>query len=158
MKLAIPLALGCLLSFVAHTRSWQYPTEYLAAQIQVESHWRPGVSSKYAHGLAQFTPDTWTDWAPSDCTDIFDPECSIRAQIRYMTRLRSKYGNFHDSWRAYNGGPGWINREIRLCRATRGCDPRVSGHLEKLCRAAGRSASSCRENIAYPRKIEELLT
>jgi len=158
MKLLIPVALGCLLSYLAHQSSCAYPTNYLAAQIQVESDWRPQVSSKYAHGLTQFTPDTWKDWALKDCQDIFNPECSIKAQIRYMTYLRAKYKSMHNAWGAYNGGGGWNKRETKLCNQVKGCNPNNPLHLEKLCRAVGRSVSACTENINYPRKIERLLT
>ena len=139
----------------------------LAAQVWIESHWRPDVSSPWAHGLAQFTPPTWSDIAPvtdPSCAGVsmFDPACSLRAQIVYMRKLRRRYffsGSDADrwafAWAAYNGGPGWISREKRQCRKDPRCDAaRWYRHVERHCR---RAAWACRENRAYPVKIARAL-
>jgi len=162
VKLLLPLALGCLLAYEAHQSGWPHPDRWLAAQIQVESAWDPDAQSRYASGLAQFTPGTWSDWSgrtdPGCAGETpYDPPCAIRTQIVYMEWLMRKWPPSHNAWRAYNGGGGWISKERRLCAASPGCDPRNPLHLERFCRAAGRHASACRENIAYPRKIERLL-
>ena len=135
----------------------------LAAQIQVESAWRPDVSSPYAHGLAQFTKPTYGDVAPltvASCADvsIFDPSCSIRAQIVYMRKLLYRYrysasvkDQWAFAWAAYNGGAGWISREKRRCKQATDCDPRrYWNHVERHCI---RAQWACKENRSYPRKI-----
>ncbi len=136
----------------------------LAAQIHRESSWRPRARSRYASGLAQFTPPTWSDIAPltaprCDGTDPTDPGCAIRAQIVYMRRLLARYRFDREpwefSWAAYNGGPGWIAREKSRCRREPGCDPRRwTGHVERHCI---RAAWACAENRAYPAKVGGLV-
>ena len=134
----------------------------MAAQVQVESAWRPEARSKYAAGLAQFTPPTWGDIAPAtvpSCSDQTgtDPACSLRAQNLYMSRL---LGLFSDSpapdrwafaWASYNGGYGWIRREKYKCKLAVRCDPRRWwGHVAKYCI---RADWACSENRSYPDKI-----
>ncbi len=135
----------------------------LAAQIQVESAWKPDARSKYAAGLAQFTPATWQDIAPRadpSCAGKpeTDPACSIRSQIVYMRRLLSRYRSsltagdrWAFAWAAYNGGPGWITREKSRCKRKPNCNPsRWWRNVERHCIRAG---WACRENRAYPKKI-----
>lgn len=141
-------------------------TPQLRAQITVESAWRPDVCSRFACGLAQFTPATWGDIAPltrPSCADQqeTDPACSIRAQIVYMQRLLRRYTDSERrdqwafAWAAYNGGAGWISREKRQCRKRPGCDPaRWYANVADQCI---RAAWACRENRAYPRKIERAM-
>ena len=75
-----------------------------------------------------------------------------------MSKLLRRYksvDSYKDRWRfawaAYNGGPGWINREIRKCKTIAGCNPYVwTGNVESIC---FRAAWACKENRAYPKKI-----
>ena len=166
MKLTFLLQVVLLLNiFNTEVKSAQVEgwSAMLSAQIQVESAWRPNVSSPYAHGLAQFTPPTYGDIAPltvASCADtsIFDPACSIRSQIVYMRKLLSRYrdsASLKDqwafAWAAYNGGMGWIQREKRKCLQATGCNPkRYWGHVERYCI---RAKWACEENRSYPRKI-----
>ena len=135
----------------------------LAAQIQVESAWRPEARSKYAAGLAQFTPATWSDIAPytdPSCAGEpeTDPACSIRSQIVYMRRLLARYRfsataaeRWAFAWAAYNGGPGWISREKARCKRKPDCNPsRWWRNVERHCL---RARWACGENRAYPVKI-----
>ena len=135
----------------------------LAAQIDVESNWRPAAQSKYATGRAQFTPPTWRDIAPYTSPSCSgkpetDPACSIRSQIVYMRRLMHRYryaatpaDQWAFAWAAYNGGPGWIKKENARCRRRPGCSPsRWWGHVAKRCI---RADWACRENWDYPKKI-----
>ena len=132
------------------------------AQVWQESAWRQFAESKYAQGPTQFTPGTRSDWYPRttpSCKDVpwFDPNCAFRAQILYMTAIGRSYLTSPDKWAfsqaAYNGGPGWIKRERRLCAALPGCDPRRwYGHVEKHCHP-DRAARFCKENRDYPVRI-----
>ena len=144
-------------------RAWRRSRPRFAAQIAVESNWQPQARSRYAAGLAQFTPPTWSDIAPltrPSCAGVpeTDPACSVRAQLLYMRRLLARYRvsasdayRWAFAWAAYNGGPGWISREKARCRRTPSCRPeRWWGQVERHCL---RAAWACRENRAYPRKI-----
>ena len=129
------------------------------AQVQQESGCLQYAESKYAQGPTQFTPDTRSDWYPRttpSCEDAHwsEPNCAFRAQILYMTVLRRSYATSPDAWplaqAGYNGGPGWIKRERRLCAATPGCNPRLWwGHIEKHCHPK-RAARFCKQNRDYP--------
>ena len=133
-----------------------------AAQVQTESAWRPDAHSKYAAGLAQFTPPTWGDIAPATVPSCagqpeIDPTCSLRAQNLYMLRLLRKFGDsppadkWAFAWASYNGGYGWIRREKYNCKMAVGCDPRRWwGHVARQCI---RADWACKENRAYPDKI-----
>lgn len=134
---------------------------WLAAQIEVESAWRPEARSEYAAGLAQFTPPTWGDVAPRtrpSCASAepTDPACSIRAQIHYMAALQrslaaARTPRLH-ALSAYNGGLGWVRREMRECAKRRRCDPYDWDDLRLVC---VRSKWACAENKAYPDKVME---
>ena len=132
---------------------------FLAAQIEVESAWRPHARSKYAAGLAQFTPSTWQDISPATLPScegvaVTNPPCSIRAQLVYMRRLEHAVRRTEDplvlAARAYNGGLGWIRREQRLCSTIAGCNPNSAASLDAVCI---RADWACKENLAYPGKI-----
>ena len=137
----------------------------LWAQIHVESAWRPLVSSKWAHNLAQFTYPTWNEISkqttPScEDVDIFNVPCAIRAQKVYMRQLYNRYrfsyserDRWHFAFAAYNGGLGWIMREKRKCEQTPRCDPsRWLGNVRDQCI---RAPWACHENTNYPLKIEK---
>ena len=134
----------------------------VTAQVYVESAYRPNAASRYASGLAQFTPATWGDWSgrtkPScEGRPPTDPACSVRTQIVYMRWLLRRFnGSWHNAWRGYNGGAGWLDRERRAA-AGAGLNPNDTGHMERFCQAVGRSAASCKENTAYPRKIRRVM-
>jgi len=146
------------------------PEEVLwhTAQVEAESSYRVLAESPWAQGLSQFTKPTRGDWWPRvpGCEEMvdfpFDPMCNLLAQRRYMQWLFAKFISMgfpaHEArllaLRAYNGGLGWNLREIKACRATAGCDPSDQRDLAEVCRAAGRSHESCRENTRYPEVIE----
>lgn len=136
------------------------PIATFAAQIHQESGWRPDVSSKYAHGLAQFTPATadWIGGAYSDvgAADPFNPSWALRALVRYDKHLydRNTGASECDRWAftlsAYNGGQGWVVRDRKLAAAA-GADPqRWWGHVERY---SGRAKWAITENRGYPRRI-----
>ncbi|AVP97923.1 hypothetical protein C7S18_12250 [Ahniella affigens] len=137
----------------------------IAAQIHQESAWRATAESPYAQGLAQFTPAT-AKWIatvfPEDCgsADPWDTGWAIRCAVRYdkwlMDRIDAEPGC--DEWAmvlsAYNGGLGWLNRDIKAARLA-GNDPRRwFGHVELT---SGRAAWAMKENRSYPRRILTIL-
>lgn len=136
------------------------PIALFAGQIQQESAWRPDVSSKYAHGLAQFTPDT-SEWISGMFPELrenqpFNPSWALRALVRYDYWLRERIrGDVDcDRWAmvlsAYNGGLGWLLRDKNLARSN-GNNPYLWwGHVELY---STRAAWAFKENREYPRRI-----
>jgi len=136
------------------------PIAAFAAQVHQESGWRPGARSRYAAGLAQFTPDT-AQWIAGLDPELaanqpLDPRWALRALVRYDRRLWERVTGADGCERmaktlaAYNGGPGHITREERAAHAA-GADPaRWFGHVERHCL---RARWACAENRAYPRRI-----
>ena len=142
-----------------------------AAQIRQESNWNPNARSPYATGLTQFTPNTanWISGVYPELADGFftgpdrrlDWKWSIRAMVRYDRLLYTKLAKMrqsimqrspaHAAWRtqlwtltlrAYNGGIGWLQKELRGCET-----------MDFACCDRYRRKSACRENIGYPQKI-----
>ena len=139
-----------------------------AGMVEAESAWRPRAESPYAQGWAQFTPPTRGDWWPKvpGCAELvesdpFNQRCNVLAMNLYMEwlyarslRMTQEHETALRMARAgYNGGFGWQMKQHKLCLVTPGCDPNNWQHLAALCREAGRSEASCRENNAYPGKI-----
>jgi len=139
------------------------PVALFAAQVHQESGWRSDAKSRYADGLAQFTPSTaaWiAEIYPDELGEAapYSPGWALRALVRYdrhlYDRVRLTAGDC-DRWAmvlsAYNGGLGWVRRDRRLCEADEACDPgRWWGHVE---RHTARADWARRENRGYPRRI-----
>ena len=134
-----------------------------AGQVWTESAGNANARSRFAAGLAQFTPPTWRDISPKtdpSCEGIpaIDPNCSVRAQVVYMRILRRPFKFLGDEqWLfaqvSYNGGLGWTKRERRLCAALPWCNPnKWWKHVEKTCHPK-RAGWACKENREYPRRI-----
>ncbi|MDE2667530.1 MAG: transglycosylase SLT domain-containing protein [Acidobacteriota bacterium] len=144
-------------------------SDRLAARTWVESNFRTdAVSPVGAAGWSQFMPLTWQEESartdPS-CSGVpaTDPACSARAQIRYTRMLRRMVAvrslTIQDLKAkqdiAYNGGIGNLWKEERACARRSGCDSRRWwGHVEGVCL---RHPAACRENRAYPVKINRVL-
>lgn len=138
------------------------PTPVMAAQLNQESAWRPRICSPFACGLAQFTPGTAKDmgrhYKDLAAVDVFNPQWAILALVRYDHQLyqsvppaRTACDRWAFTLSSYNGGLGWLHRDIRVCRR-HGCDARVwFGQVERF--NAGRSLANFRENRGYPRTI-----
>lgn len=137
------------------------PTARIAAQIHAESLWNPKAASKYAHGMAQFTPPT-AEWIaqrfPEKLAgfDPWDPAQAVRALVTYDHWLtqRNPGATECDTWAfglsAYNGGEGWLRRDQHLASAA-GDDAAVwFGHVEKHTARAGWAR---RENRGYVERI-----
>ena len=140
------------------------PAALMAAQIEQESAWRPGVCSPYACGLSQFTPDTeaWIKQLYSDRLGgeegVFNPGWAIRALVVYDKHIYHKVPPAKtdcDRWSftlsGYNGGPGWLNRDVRLCQRLAGCDG--GRWLGNVAEHSKRASWALSENREYPRKI-----
>ena len=134
-----------------------------AAQIRQESNWRPFARSPHAVGLTQFTRPT-ARWISERYTSLsagvpagadmrLDWKWSIRAMVLYDRHLYERLSSGRSAalsgisvWeltlRAYNGGLGWINRELAMCKI-----------LDFACCRRFRARSSCEENLDYPQKI-----
>lgn len=142
------------------------PIARFAGQIHQESGWRPDARSKYADGLAQFTPGTaaWIAEAyAADCAPAnpFSERWAIRCMVRYDRHLfdrirpmRAAELDACDRWAfvlsGYNGGPGWVSRDRRLA-ASVGLDPdRWAGNVATV---STRAQWAFVENRGYPRRI-----
>lgn len=138
------------------------PVATMAAQVEQESAWNPLAQSPFAQGLAQFTPSTaaWISGAYPATLSLnqpFNPAWALRALAQYDRIL---YDGFPmplecDRWAmalaGYNGGPGWVQRDRRLCGAVGGCDP--DKWFEHVELHTNRSPEAARENRGYPRRI-----
>ena len=128
---------------------WGYdePVSTFAAQIRQESGFDEQARSSHAGGLAQFTPATadWIGGAYPELAggDMFNWKWAIRALVRYDRHLHERLPEDARRWeltlRAYNGGLGWIQKEMRAC-----------GAAGNACCRRYRAAASCRENLDYP--------
>lgn len=137
------------------------PAARIAAQIHVESLWQPRAASKYAHGMAQFTPPTarWiAEKFPAQLGgfDPWDPAQAVRAMVVYDHWLvtRNPGATVCDTWAfglaAYNGGEGWLRRDQRLAVAGGDDAARWFDHVENH---SARAKWAWRENREYVRRI-----
>ncbi len=140
------------------------PVAMLAAQIHQESHWKPTAASKYAQGLAQFTPST-AKWLPSICKELqgfdrWDPMQSVRAMACYDAWLFNRVkpiGNTElnrctrmvFALRGYNGGEGWLTRERRMALAVN----QNANDWITVKRFNSRARWAHKENTTYPVRI-----
>jgi soluble lytic murein transglycosylase-like protein len=137
------------------------PVAAFAAQIHQESRWRADARSPVgAQGLAQFMPAT-ARWLPEVAPQTgspapWNPGWALRALVAYDLWLHRRVDaatpcdHMAMTLSAYNGGLGWLRRDVHLARE-RGADPmRWWGHVELH---SNRAAWAMRENRGYPRRI-----
>lgn len=136
------------------------PLARIAGQVHTESRWNPSARSKYAEGMAQFTPAT-SRWLESVCPEIgppdpWSPDWSVRAVVCYDAWLYARVSGDTacDSWAftlsAYNGGLGWVVRDQKRA-AEHGADPqRWFGQVEQY---SPRAQWALKENRAYVNRI-----
>lgn len=137
------------------------PVARIAAQVHQESRWDPKAASKYAEGMAQFTPAT-AQWIGSVCPslgppDVWDPNWSMRAIACYDRWIYARVKDAAsecDRWAmtlsGYNGGPGRVPRD-RSRAAAAGSNPNVwFDHVELH---SSRAPWAFRENRDYVRRI-----
>lgn len=90
------------------------PTGILQAIAQRESGYDPNADSGAAHGLMQFTPNTWNSVASAlNLTDSSDPEQSIEAAAYYLDQINKGLPEDKKNdpgWMAaaYNDGPAAV--------------------------------------------------
>lgn len=164
------------------------PRAFPAGVIDQESNWKVKATLKTSRelgcGLGQFTIaydaagkprfDALTEtkqlnsnlkgWSWSDC---YNEEYQIRGVI---TKLRINDRNCSALMEnnleskacaaaQYNGGAGSVNKRIRTCRMTPGCEPRIwFDNLQKQCpqsnvKVAGYGESFCDINSKYPTRV-----
>jgi len=76
-------------------------------QIQQESGFNPSARSPAgASGIAQIMPGTAKGWG----VDPMNPRAALNAAARNMASYVRKYGSYENALRAYNAGPGNIQR------------------------------------------------
>lgn len=147
------------------------PIAALAAQIQQESGCNAlAVSPVGAQGLTQFMPATARELAQRYPTELgpADPnnwKWAIAAQVRYMHDLVPRPWRTPCDWyaaklSAYNGGEGWLNRDVAMCRLkpidVANCDLCVADlwwENVELTPDRRRAAQYIRENRDYSRRI-----
>lgn len=151
------------------------PTATFFAQMHQESNFRSTAKSKYASGLAQFTPQTAAGMQQAYpdlrvlCPIVegcpLDASWAIKAMVLYDRGLWKGRADTDSESRIafmladYNGGAGWINRERAACKADAVCQSaKYFGHVEAFCGQSlpgvpRRAAWACDENRHYPSVI-----
>ncbi len=135
------------------------PIATFAGQIHQESLWRENVCSIFACGLTQFTKPTaeWISDLYADelgTNDVLNPNWSIRAMVMYdkwiydrVPEAASDFDRWSFTLASYNGGLGWVRRDVRICEATAGCNPLVwAGNVALY---SNRADWAIRENRGY---------
>jgi soluble lytic murein transglycosylase-like protein len=93
---------------VREARRNNLPPELVAAMVQTESDFRPGlVSHKSAQGLMQIVPETARVLG---IRDPFDPAQNIAAGTKYYRYLLDRFSDQSVALAAYNAGPGNVSR------------------------------------------------
>lgn len=134
------------------------PVATFAAQIHQESGWRHDAKSRFAGGLAQFTPDT-ADWIGGVFPELadrqpFNPAWALRALVRYDLWLWERTKNAASAcerWgfvlQSYNSGLGWVQKRRRASPPGDRC-------FDASCNVnPGVSAANQHEAENYPRLI-----
>ncbi|MER5638546.1 lytic transglycosylase domain-containing protein [Kitasatospora sp. NPDC002227] len=116
-KPTVPAALVPLIRAAAKTCPAVSPS-LIAGQLYTESRFNAkAVSSAGAQGIAQFTPETWSEFGVDGngdgVKDVFEPADAIPAQARYDCYLARQTATVPgDATRnmlaAYNAGPGAV--------------------------------------------------
>ena len=136
------------------------PIAVSAGQIQQESSWNPNAKSKFADGLAQFTPQT-AKWISGLYHDLkkaqpYNPKWAMLALVRYDKRLYDQFKGVPDCDRwafalaSYNGGLGWIHRDQKLTSEKGGDPNRWWGNVALH---SSRASWAFTENRGYPKRI-----
>lgn len=133
------------------------PVALLAGQITQESGWRSDVCSKYACGLAQFTPGTaaWLAGINDRVGDAepLNPHWALRALVTYDHLLHdaanpadSDCDRWQFAFSDYNGGTKW-----RVKRQT--MSPQPGNYAITAAFNPGVSKSNQQQNQDYPFRI-----
>jgi membrane-bound lytic murein transglycosylase MltF len=141
------------------------PIAVFAGQLHQESRWRVNAKSKYASGLAQFTPDTaiWIGGAYSaelGEANPLNPVWALRALVIYDKHIWDKVGGrtpcdaMAFTLAGYNAGLGWVRREKRAA-IKQGINSQI--YFDGVDRVCLRKAEFCRETLQYATRILILL-
>lgn len=109
MQKVLPLSFSESIAY--YGTSYGVDPALIAAVIQVESSFRPGVfSKKGAVGLMQLMPETaaWLAERKGDALssgDLLKPEINIELGTYYLKYLIELFPTEHAALAAYNGGP-----------------------------------------------------
>lgn len=114
------------------TRAAQHnglPVPFFIRLLFQESGFSPGVvSNAGAQGIAQFMPNTATEWGVDN---PFDPLEAIPASARLLRTLFEKFGNLGLAAAAYNAGPkriqDWLAKKGPLPQETQGYVKNITG-------------------------------
>jgi hypothetical protein len=141
------------------------PAHEMMAQIEQESRCDEGITAfDGGAGLGQFMPAT-ADWIQqkepalqqvSPKAAPYDPRWAIRALVLYDIDL---YGevlcpSWWNVYRAYNGGAGQLNREIRRSGSCNR-DAIEAACSRKVIKTKWGPLDLCWVNCDYPRQIEK---
>lgn len=133
----------------------------LAAQVEAESNWNPNASSGVAHGLTQFTEETWQTWGKDENGDgKADPSApdgvdAVMAQAHFMCQLVDQSKKATESGQAdcpelidcalagYNAGFGAVteNHGIPPFQETQNYVPKIK-NLARTKYASGATGGS----------------
>jgi len=95
------------------SRRFGVPQDIITSVMGIESGGRRGaVSPKGASGLMQVMPATYTELAGRYGLgpDRFEPRNNVTAGTAYLRENYDQFGNWPDAVRAYNAGPGRLQR------------------------------------------------
>jgi soluble lytic murein transglycosylase-like protein len=95
------------------SQRFSVPQDIITSVMGIESGGQRGaVSPKGASGLMQVMPATYTELAGryNLGPDRFEPTNNITAGTAYLRENYDKFGNWPDAVRAYNAGPGRVQR------------------------------------------------
>ena len=105
------------------------PVPFFIHLLFQESRFSPGVvSNAGAQGIAQFMPDTASEWGVDN---PFDPLQAIPASARLLRNLFERFGNLGLAAAAYNAGPrriqDWLAKKGSLPQETQGYVKTITG-------------------------------
>lgn len=105
------------------------PVPFFIHLLFQESRFSPGVvSNAGAQGIAQFMPDTASEWGVDN---PFDPLQAIPASARLLRNLFDRFGNLGLAAAAYNAGPkriqDWLAKKGSLPQETQGYVKTITG-------------------------------
>jgi hypothetical protein len=127
------------------TRAAQHnglPVPFFIRLLFQESGFSPGVvSNAGAQGIAQFMPNTASEWGVDN---PFDPLQAIPASARLLRNLFEKFGNLGLAAAAYNAGPkriqDWLAKKGSLPQETQGYVKTITGRPAENWKASENGA------------------
>ena len=96
---------------------------WVIAVMWVESHFNPGASSyANAHGPMQILPETADHLIKAlkkegielGHVNFYMPDVNIKLGAYFLKQLLERFGNHIHATVAYNMGPGWVSRSLKL--------------------------------------------